>query len=142
MNQLVRDEIDYQQRRFYRRLKMRGRLVVEFWPGAKKFLNSIPGIAWEKQGNKILIREKINTMKTFRDILTEGKKKYEIRKAGDGYVIRGPLKPGQTYDKGPRVDNAGVDDGLFDNQAQAEKHVKKIGGELRSAEETKQAHKK
>jgi hypothetical protein len=69
MNQLIRDEIDYQQRRFYKRLKVSGKLVVEFWPGAKKFLNSIPGITWKTQGNKILITEKTNTMKTFRQIL-------------------------------------------------------------------------
>jgi hypothetical protein len=71
MNQIVHDEIDYQQRRFYRRLKKHGNLVVEFWSGAKKFLDSIPGIAWEKQGNKILIKEKVSPMKTFRDIILE-----------------------------------------------------------------------
>lgn len=73
MNKIISDEIDYQQRRFYRRLKKRGRLVVEFWPGAKKFLDSIPGISWEKQGNKILIKEKVSIMKTYRDILSEDK---------------------------------------------------------------------
>jgi hypothetical protein len=83
MNRLIREEMDFQQRRFYRRLKVRDKLVVEFWPGAKKFLDSIPGIAWEKQGNKILIKEKTNTMKTFRDIVTEGIKKSE------GYALTG-----------------------------------------------------
>jgi len=95
MNQIVRDEIDYQQRRFYRRLKKRGKLVVEFWPGAKKFLNSIPGIAWEKQGNKILIREKKNTMKSFRDILSEGIKKseqYALTGSDNVVIVKGGKK--------------------------------------------------
>ena len=95
MNQIVRDEIDYQQRRFYRRLKKRGKLVVEFWPGAKKFLNSIPGIAWEKQGNKILIREKKNTMKSFRDILAEGIKKseqYALTGSDNVVIVKGGKK--------------------------------------------------
>jgi hypothetical protein len=68
---LIREEMDFQQRRFYRRLKVSGKLVVEFWPGAKKFLNSIPGISWKMQGNKILITEKITTMKSYREILQE-----------------------------------------------------------------------
>jgi hypothetical protein len=75
--------MDFQQRRFYRRLKMRDKLVVEFWPGAKKFLDSIPGITWEKQGKKILIKEKVTFMKSYREILAEGIKKSE------GYALTG-----------------------------------------------------
>ena len=71
VNQLIRDEMDFQQKRFYRRLKRDGKLVVEMWPGAKKFLNAIPGIAWETQGNKILIKEKSTKLKTFRDIVVD-----------------------------------------------------------------------
>ncbi len=63
--------MEFQQRRFYKRLKLRGNLIVEYWPGAKSFLESIPGITWEKQGSKILITEKSSKMKSFRDIIKE-----------------------------------------------------------------------
>ena len=64
----------YQRERLYKRLKKadNGRLVVEYWAGAKDFLSSVPGIDWEKQGNKILIKEN-HTMKTFKELLTEEK---------------------------------------------------------------------
>jgi hypothetical protein len=88
-----------------------------------------------EQKTAIWPTEKINLNE---NILIE-KKKYEIRKAGDGYAINGPLKPGQPYHKAPRVDNVAIDDGLFDNHAQALKHVKKIGGILRSADEIPKA---
>jgi hypothetical protein len=77
MNEIIATEIDFQQKRFYERLKKSGSLVVELWPGAKNFLNSIPGIEWKQQGNKILITEKkVSKMKTFRDVISEGKAKY------------------------------------------------------------------
>jgi len=71
--QIIRDEMEFQQRRFYRRLKINGELVVEYWLGAKLFLESIPGITWKKQGNKILIKDSKREfkIKTFRDILNE-----------------------------------------------------------------------
>lgn len=83
--QIIRDEMDFQQRRFYKRLRIKGKLVVEYWPSAKVFLNSIPGITWEKHGNKILITEKVSKMKSYREILNEAKKfeiEVDVRDAG------------------------------------------------------------
>ena len=70
--QLIRDEMKYQRERLYKRLKKsdNGRLIVEYWAGAKDFLSGVPGINWEKQGNKILIKEDTN-MKSFKDILKD-----------------------------------------------------------------------
>jgi hypothetical protein len=90
MNKLIANEIEYQHRRFYRRLKERGTLVVEFWPGAKAFLESIPGITWSMQANKILIKEvdskqpsgysgnkKEKKVKSFKDIVQEKERHIE-----------------------------------------------------------------
>ena len=65
----------YQRERLYKRLKKadNGRLIVEYWKGAEKFLGAVPGIDWEKQGNRILIKEESIKMKTFRQILDEEK---------------------------------------------------------------------
>jgi hypothetical protein len=70
-------------------------------------------------------------MKTFKHLLTE-KKKYVIRKAGDGYSINGPMKPGQKYHDAPQIKSGGPTDNLFDTHDQAAKHVKSIGGEVLS----------
>ena len=67
---IIREEMNYQRRRLYKRLRTGdGKLIVEYWQGSKNFLNAIHGIVWEKQGNKILIKEKATEMKSFRDIL-------------------------------------------------------------------------
>jgi hypothetical protein len=73
---MIRTEIDYQRRRLYKRLKKAdGRLIVEYWAGAKRFLNSVPGIKWEKQGTRILIKGENLKMKSFKQILNEAKLK-------------------------------------------------------------------
>jgi len=67
----------------------------------------------------------------FKDVpgLDEAKSKlYDIRAAGDGYAVSGPMKPGQKYHDAPDV-RSHADDGLFDNYAQAAAAVKKLGGE-------------
>ncbi len=76
--------------------------------------------------------------------LCEAKGKYEIRKTGDGYSISGPLKDGQQYHdkKAKTVKNGGVDDGLWDSHAQAEKKVKQLGGILRTDSEMKKIYSK
>jgi hypothetical protein len=69
---MIRTEIDYQRRRLYKRLKKAdGRLIVEYWAGAKRFLNSVPGIKWEKQGTRILIKGENLKMKNFKQILED-----------------------------------------------------------------------
>jgi hypothetical protein len=55
------------------------------------------------------------------------KKEYDIRKAGDGYAVSGPMKPGQKYHQAKSV-RSYADDGLFDTYDQAMAHVKKLGG--------------
>ena len=83
---LIRNEMKYQRERLYKRLKIgNGRLVVEYWAGAKRFLNEVPGIKWQKQGNKILIKENKN-MKTFRDIINEAKPDFS---KGDKVIFTG-----------------------------------------------------
>lgn len=70
---LIREEIEFQRGRLYKRLKTSegGKLIVEYWEGSKNFLNSVHGISWEKQGNKILIKEKGTKMRSFRDIVLQ-----------------------------------------------------------------------
>lgn len=59
--------------------------------------------------------------------LGEEVKRYDVRKAGDGWAISGPMKSGQKYHQAPDV-RSGADDGLFDTYDQAMAHVKKLGG--------------
>jgi len=73
--------------------------------------------------------------------LGEAKGTYEIRQAGDGYSLIGPLKAGQKYhDKKAKRVHSGSDDGLWDSYKHAEKELKKIGGVLRSKEEIKKIY--
>lgn len=90
--QLIREEMKYQRERLYKRLKQadNGRLVVEYWAGAQDFLRSVPGIDWEKQGNKILIKEN-KQMKTFKELLTE-----KTRVGTDKYMASHGKKPKGT----------------------------------------------
>lgn len=85
---LIREEIEFQRGRLYKRLKTSegGKLIVEYWEGSKTFLNSVQGISWEKQGNKILIKEKGTKMKSFRDILLQEKVGVTTKKDKTGHV--------------------------------------------------------
>ena len=70
-------------------------------------------------------------------------RKYEIREAGDGYALIGPLEPDQLYyDKGAKRVRSGASDGLWDTYEQALNHLKKIGGVLRSKEEVQKLYSK
>ncbi len=74
MKKIIRDEIDYQRRRIYKRLKTSdtGKIMVEHWAGAMDFLNTIHGITWEIKDDKIMIQEKRTPIKKFLDIYKEG----------------------------------------------------------------------
>lgn len=85
--QIIKEELDFQRTRLYRRLKKsdNGRLVVDSWANAPRFLPTVPGIEWEKQGTKIIIKEK--RVKTFKQIFDEGKKpalKFRDESMGSG----------------------------------------------------------
>ena len=73
--------------------------------------------------------------------IDEAKDKYEIRSAGDGYALIGPLKAGQKYhDKKAKRVRSGASDGLWDTHAKAMEHLKTLGGELRSKKEMKKIY--
>lgn len=117
--QLIRDEMDYQRRRLYKRLKTSdGNLVVEYWNNAEAFLNSVQGISWEKTGNKILIKEKVHKMKSFRDILEAKKDKIS---GINGNYTRWTNANGNQVAQCPSCDKKIIGD---DASGQMETHLK------------------
>lgn len=121
--EMIRAEIDYQRRRLYKRLKKAdGRLIVEYWAGAKKFLNSVPGIKWEKQGSLILIKGEDVKMKTFKEILNETKPLQEgtwtlpFKTAQAKKLAKVMKKPVPSGDAGIKMLSGLIgDDSLFDD---------------------------
>lgn len=120
---LIRDEMKYQRERLYKRLKKsdKGRLIVEYWKGAERFLQEVPGITYKKSGNKILIKEDTN-MKSFRQIYEESKPLQEgtwnlpFKTAQAKKLAKIMKNPVPTGEKGTKMLSGLIgDDSLFDD---------------------------